>query len=271
VTLVLGDEHDSVPGRLFGPAPGNWLVAAYPHGDAKLDPKGMELPAALTRSDGTGAFQMWLPRGSYTLYALAPDAVRVVSRAGLDSRFGPWNLELPLAALEEEARGEVRTSDGHLLAHASVGIQACLDGAGGRRNLLWNELTSDGAGAFSFPHDPTVDVDVAASHPDAADVGETQAAAARAGMDVVLARPRYVQIAAASFEAESFTVLDAEGRTLPARGPLHQSDRFALSAGWSPVLEVPATARWLELAQPGSATVRLAIEPRAGQVLRVQP
>ena len=90
------------------------------------------------------------------------------------------------------------------------------------------------------------------------------------GMELVLARPAFLQVAAA--EGEACAVLDAGGELLATRGPLHMTGAsFPLSDGRSAVLEIPAAARWLELERSGAEPVRVPIDPRPGQLLRVRP
>lgn len=275
VDLVLGDEHDAVHGQLIGPAPGGWLVAAYPDHDAVFDAKGNELPAAEVRSDAEGSFELELPRGIYTLYALAPDALWFARREGFDSRLPGWKLELPRRAGLESLSGLVRTSEGELLASARIDVHVQLDGRGGKRRLAWRSLESDHEGAFAFPCDPALEGELAASYSEAA--GEALAihafscAGALGRLEIVLARPTYVQVSEASMEAASCAVLDADGNTLAACGPLQRGNRVGLHGGWSPVIEVPPSARWLEFDRPGAESLRVPIEPRAGQVLKVRP
>lgn len=282
VELVLGEEHDSVTGKLLGPSAAGWLVAAYPEQGATLDDKGRELPAGLTHSDTAGGFEFSLPSGLYSLRALAPDAVQVARRDGLDSRSGAWELELPTPVLASLG-GTVHDDEGQLLASAHVAVAVLLDGAGGRRSLPWGNVETGPLGAFAFPRDPELELELSvdgseepvagASESSAAD-GSTQsflvgALATRAGL--VVARPAWLQVARSSTAAESCSVLDADGAVLSTRGPLGKSASFELHEGWSPVLGVPPSARWLELASPGAEPVRVPIEPEPGRILTIRP
>jgi hypothetical protein len=276
VEVVLGDEYDAVRGELVGGAAAGWRVVAYAEGDGstgKNDGKGNEIPAAETHSDAEGAFELELPRGLYTLYALAPDALLVASRSGLDSRLAPWTLELPPRVGLESLSGRVQGDDGVFLARAEVEVRVQVGGPGAERVMTWKELVSDVHGAFAFPYDPSLEGELSASHDEAASAVATQTfprAGARVGLALVLARPSFVQVAEACVPSASCAVLDADGEPLAARGPLG-GGRFGLHEGWSPVVEVPAAARWLELARVGAEPLRVPIEPRAGQVLKVRP
>ena len=273
VDIVLGEEYDSVTGRLIGAGAAGWLVAVYPQQGGERDEKGNELPAAVAYSDLAGKFELSLPRGIYALHALAPHALLVARQSGLDTRVAPWNVELPSTGSLADAHGHVRGSDGVLLAGARLNVGVLLDGVGGGRRLDWRALETDGLGYFGFPGDPELAIDVSVAHDDAASAElapPTIFASTALGMELVLARPAFLQVAAA--EGEACAVLDAGGELLATRGPLHMTGAsFPLSDGRSAVLEIPAAARWLELERSGAEPVRVPIDPRPGQLLRVRP
>lgn len=283
VELVLGVEHDHVTGKLLGPSAAGWLVAAYPEQGATLDDKGRELPTALTYSDKAGGFDFSLPSGRYSLCALAADAVQVARRDGLDTRSGAWELELPAPAALASLSGTVRDDEGQLLASAHVAVAVLLDGEGGRRSLPWGNVVSGPLGAFAFPRDPELELELCLDGSEEAggeaseevaseDPAQTVLVGALATRTaLVVARPAWLQVARSATGAESCAVLDADGAVLATRGPLGSSASIALHEGWSPVLAVPRSARWLELECPGAEPVRVPIEPEPGRILTLSP
>jgi RNA polymerase sigma-70 factor (ECF subfamily) len=270
VDVVLGEENDPVEGRLVGKDHARWQVVAYPRENPRLDPRGDEEPAAITHSASDGTFEFRLPRGTYDLYALAPDEPRFVRREALETGQGPWVVELPPAPGLEELSADVRTLDGLLLASAGVEVHLCAEGERGPRRMTWRELACDRRGGFLIARDPSTRLALTVTHGAVGrqDVGVS----ARAGhQQIVVPRSSFLQVSGAGLRAARAAVLDAEGRPLAVRGPLRRSERFALRQGHSPVLEVPGAARWLELEGEGAPPVRIPIEPRPGEVLLVRP
>jgi RNA polymerase sigma-70 factor (ECF subfamily) len=266
VELRLGDEHDPVTGKLVGAHTGGWVVAAFP------DDEGADVaePRALTRSDADGAFELWLPRGAYTLHALAPEALCVATRAGLDTRSGVWHVPVPASAERVTIAGRARADDGRPLARAALDVHVRLDGHGGSRSLAWAAIAADAGGAFAFPAQPGLALEVVPRHPAAAvQAFALTASALPEPLALVVPRRAYVQVAAV--DVARCTVLDADGRTLAVRGPLGETQGFAFRAGRSPMVEVPAAARWLALAQPGAAPELVPLEAVPGQHLLVRP
>jgi RNA polymerase sigma-70 factor (ECF subfamily) len=266
--LVLGEELDRVEGRLLGSDTEGWLVAAFSSAGGELDEDGRERPAAVVRAAADGAFALRLARGSYDLYALADDELRVARYAALGTHARVWELEQqeggPLAPLA----ARVLARAGRELAAARVGVLVHLDGPGGRRRIEWKELAADERGAFAFARDPVLELELALAHPEA-EARSFPGGSSSAPMALVLEPPSFVQVSFA--QAESCAVLDGEGRRLVARGPLRTAERFMLSEGASPVLEVPSAARWLELERAGEAALRVPIQPRAGEILELRP
>jgi hypothetical protein len=265
VELVLGEEHDRLVGRLGadGGAGPDWIVAAFAAGGGARDEHGREQPAGLARSDADGAFELRLPRATYDLYALAPDSLRVAVRRGCDTRSGP--VELALSALELSPwRGVVTAGDGRALSGATLEVRVHLDGTGAR-GLTWGRVTSTARGAVELRRDPTLAFELLveregfASTTVAISPGSTPA-------HLVLQRPAYLQVVRAS--AERARLLDAEGRTLLAQGPVSRARDFPLHSGASPVLELPPTASWLELEKADGTSERVPVAPVSGRVLR---
>jgi RNA polymerase sigma-70 factor (ECF subfamily) len=270
VDLVLGEEHDPVVGQLVGDDAEGWSVIAFSKAEAHLDAEGNEEPAAITASSSDGSFSFRLPRGAYDLYAVAPDAPRYVQQGALETRHGLWQIELPVPPATEAFQARARTADGLLLAGARVEVRLRAEGAYGPRRMPWRELISDEQGALAFACEPCTQLELVIVH---AAVGRQLVAvsAPQAPQQLVLPRASFVQVAAASPRAETCLVLDGEGRVLAVRGPLCTREHFGLQAGWSPVLEVPTSARWVEFQETGAASVRVPIEPRPDAVLQVRP
>ncbi len=269
VDLVLGEEHDPVAGKLVGPEPEGWSVVAFSKAGVRLDAQGNEEPAAITASSADGSFALRLPRGAYDLYAIAPDVPRCVQRAALETRHGFWQIELPPAPEPQGFRAQARTADGLLLAGARIELRLRAEGERGPRRMPWRELASDDQGTFAFAFDPSTQLELVVAH---AAVGRQEVGLSTPhAQQLILPRSSFVQVIAANPRAETGVVLDGEGRVLAVRGPLRTGERFGLQAGWSPVLEVPLNARWLEFQEAGAASVRVPIEPRPGAVLQIRP
>jgi hypothetical protein len=269
VDLVLGEEFDPVEGRLVGEEPEGWLVVAFSCGDAHREPQGNDEqePAASTRSAADGRFAFRLPRGSYDLYTVAPDAPSLVRREALETRGGPWEIELPSDPTLQGFHAALRTVDGAPLARARAEVRLRLDGG---RRVTWRSLTSDDQGTLAFARDPALPLELALTH---AALGGQAIVPAPPGEHPELPVPRasFLQVADAHAGARAASVLDADGRALSVRGPLRSGEEVALRAGWSPVLAVPPEARWLALQDDAGELVRLPIEPRPGAVVQVRP
>ncbi|MSR61972.1 MAG: RNA polymerase sigma factor [Planctomycetes bacterium] len=263
--VTLGADYDPVAGRLLGPQPSGWLVAAFPADESTAE----ATPSALGTSDGEGRFAFSLPRGEYALYALAADALRVAHLGHFDSRRPQWSSTLPARRPVSFVGGSVRDQDGQPLPGAELEVRVRLDGPAGRRVLSWTPQATDGAGDFGFAAEPELALELALEHPAAA----AATFSLRSGSDALqlsLARPACVRVA--GFDGgDRCVALDEAGQALRTRGPLHAGAEFALHAGDSPVVDVPCTARWLELFRGGKALTRVPIAPRAGEVLDVRP
>lgn len=270
VDLVLGEEYDAVDGQLLGDQSGGWTVLAFSKASARLDAEGNEEPSAITESTSDGRFAFRLSRGTYDLYAVAPDAPHFTERHALETRMGRWQVELPPAPATQGFHAQARTSDGLALAGARVDVRMRVEGEHGPRRLPWRTLTGDEQGVVAFSCAPDAQLELGVAHPA---VGRQAAvlSARSAVQQLVLPRAAFVQVAEAGPRAERGRVLDGDGRVLAVRGPLHSDERFGFQAGWSPVLEVPSGARWLEFQEAGAASVLLPIEPRPGAVLQVRP
>jgi len=245
-------------------------VVAYSREGARLDAQGDEEPAACTRSASDGSFAFRVPRGDYDLYAVPPGEARAVRHEGLATRRGPWRVELPSPPPLQTFHAALRTSEGTALGRAHVEVRLLLEGGRGARHVTWRELTSDDQGALAFSRDPAIELELLLAH---AAVGRRAMvlSAPEPHQDLSLPRASFLQVAEARAAATTASVLDAAGRVLAVRGPLHAAERVALRAGWSPVLEVPAQARWLELHGTDGAPLRVPIEPRPGAVLQIKP
>jgi hypothetical protein len=267
VELRLGDEHDPVTGKLIGSGAGGWLVAAFAE-DEGADVS--ELPRGLARSGADGAFELWLPRGAYTLHALAPESLCVATRAGLDTQSGAWHLPVRVSAEPVMIAGQARADDGRPLALAALEVRVRLDGHGGSRSLAWTQIAADEAGAFAFPAQPGLALEVVPRHPAATvQAFALMASALPEPLALVVPRRAYVQVAAAGIAR--CTVLDADGRALAVRGPLGDTQGLALRAGRSPMVEVPVAARWLALAHGDAAPELVPLDPVPGEHLLVRP
>lgn len=282
VDIVLGEEFDLVEGQLVGPSSVGWLVAAYPEQGVTLDEKGREVPSALAHSDAAGGFSFSLPSGRYSLRALAPDAIQVARRDGLDSRSGAWELELPGRTGLASLNGTVHSDEGQLLAGARVAVAVLVDGASGRRSLPWGHVASGSLGDFAFPRDPELAVELAveADETTSAQTSDSTSqgfsgglfvAALQARAALVAQRPAWLQVTRSGTAAEACSLLDADGTVLASRGPLGSAASFGLREGWSPVLAVPSSVRWLELRGPGAEPLRVPIQPQSGRLLKVSP
>jgi RNA polymerase sigma-70 factor (ECF subfamily) len=271
VDLVLGEELDPVQGRLVGKDPAGWSVVAYPRSGARLDARGDEEPAASTQSTGDGRFSFRVPRGSYDLYVVAPDAPRVVRREALETRGGAWEVELPSDPVLQGFHAHLASIDGAPLARARVEVRLRQDGDLGPRRLKWRELTSDERGSVAFARDPSAPLELALAHASLGEEAVVVSAPDGAHAELGVPRAAYLQIAGARTGLTAAAVLDGEGRVLSVRGPLRTGQHVALRSGWSPVLEVPAEARWLALQQGAEEPELVPIEPHASSLLQVRP
>jgi RNA polymerase sigma factor (sigma-70 family) len=258
IALFLGAKKSHLRGRLQSPegaAPAaDWLVAAFRREANESD------PVASARSDTQGAFDLWLEDGSYDLFALAPDVAQAASRTDVAADAGGVEIPLPRPNLVSW-RGEVRAANERVLAGSEVEVLVRLDG---ERRLSWKHLTSDSAGLVTFACDPSLTLEVSAQLAGFAPAREALGGAS--GIALVLAEPSYVRLARLDGDARRVRFLDAAGGALEARGPLHAGSEFALDEGASPVLEVPPSARWVELRGTHGAAL-LPLHPEPGKVV----
>jgi len=257
LTVVLDRPLDPVQGELRGPLPSfaGWRVLAF-SGDDSEGPYE-------ARCDAAGRFELELPRGSAELYALAPD--RAESHAGRleDTRKGRAELAVCLRAGFEERIG-LRGDDGRALAGAEVALE--LDLAPGR-SVTWGRLVSDAQGTLAYVRGPGAEVALAVRHVALGPRALTVAAAP----EVVLVRARTVRLASVPGRSHSFRVLDAQGATLGADGPLGPAEAFALSSGRSAMTFVPPQARWVELLGDAGPELRLALQAEPGTSVTLVP
>jgi hypothetical protein len=266
--FFLGPPLVHVEGRLAGRSPQGWLVAAYSVDELCIEEDGSEVPSARAISDEGGGFALALPAGRYDLYALSPAGAFALVRPTLVTGTS-WGLEIPDDLPLESAETRLVSDDGRLLAQAEVALHARLDGSDGRRKLLWRTLASDARGRLVFLRDPALALELVVEHGEAG--GGFLWSHPGALTEAVLPRPALLRLRGVPADVQSAALLDEAGDPLSTQDPFGPVDEFGFHAGESPTVEVPPTARWIELRGGAAAGVRLPFAPVPGEQLVVQP